>query len=451
MSLLLSRAPSFSAALPHALAAWRQRGGLLVLPRREAATSALLAEAERRGRGDGARGGDAGGAARPRHGRGRPARARRPVADRRPPGLREVLDRGRPDAVWAPRRQRRASSRASSARSASCAAPGHRRGAPLAGRVAHARCPRGDPRRRRGACRIRATRAGGPPTPPRRSRRFPPVTVAGFDDLDPAAWALLRALGAVDRGRGRDAVRPGPAAFEARRGRQARWAAEAGSATAGGAADGAGRASRAACSRTARRWPSRLDLRAWWAPPARAGCCARRSRRCSPRAAAGRRWRDRPGGAAARGAPRRPRAPARRLGHPGRAVHARARAGGAAAARAHPSAAARPSSTPDAPGALEHLLGWLRTPYSGADPAEVDRFEAHARRGGWPAGAAHGPLGRGGVARPATWSPRPARTPGPAGRAAAARRGGPAARRSAHALPSRADLRDRAALATLGG
>ena len=42
---VLTRAPAFSSALPHGTARWRERGGLLVVPRREDAARALVEEA----------------------------------------------------------------------------------------------------------------------------------------------------------------------------------------------------------------------------------------------------------------------------------------------------------------------------------------------------------------------------------------------------------------------
>jgi RecB family exonuclease len=108
---------------------------------------------------------------------------------------------------------------------------------------------------------------------------------------------------------------------------------------------------------------------------------------------------------------------------------------------------------PDAAGALDHLLGWLRTPYSGADPGEVDLFEAHARRGGV---ATRGELmGRweGVAIAPARRLVAAARSGPRAQLAAMVDAGWEALRRAgeADALPARADLRDRAALAALGG
>ena len=108
---------------------------------------------------------------------------------------------------------------------------------------------------------------------------------------------------------------------------------------------------------------------------------------------------------------------------------------------------------PAAPGALDHLLGWLRTPYSGADPAEVDRFEADARRSGV---ATRGPL----LARWEGVAVAPARRlvaaaeRGPRAQLAAmVDAGWEALRRAGDAagLPGRADLRDRAALTALAG
>ena len=106
---------------------------------------------------------------------------------------------------------------------------------------------------------------------------------------------------------------------------------------------------------------------------------------------------------------------------------------------------------PDDPAALHHLLGWLRTPYSGADPGEVDQFEADAR--------AVGLAGRGELM--ARWD---GVAIAPARRLVAASRRGPRAqltamldvggdalRRAGGAEPSRADVRDREALGVLAG
>ena len=144
-----------------------------------------------------------------------------------------------------------------------------------------------------------------------------------------------------------------------------------------------------------------------------AGCCARRSTRPSPRSTAGSRPRE-----VALVVPRlaEVRDDLERLlddwGVPAR-LTSRVRALEAPLALALTHLLRLGELAPDAPGALDHLLGWLRTPYSGADPAQVDLFEAGARRGGI---ATRGELmGRweGAGHRPRA-APRRGRPPGPA-------------------------------------
>ena len=106
----------------------------------------------------------------------------------------------------------------------------------------------------------------------------------------------------------------------------------------------------------------------------------------------------------------------------------------------------------DDPGALDHLLGWLRTPYSGADPRDVDLFEVHARRAQLTRGEL---LGRweGEAIAPARRMVRAAQAGPRAQIAAMLEVGWDALRRcdaDGHA-PRRADLHDRAALAALAG
>lgn len=106
----------------------------------------------------------------------------------------------------------------------------------------------------------------------------------------------------------------------------------------------------------------------------------------------------------------------------------------------------------DDPATLDHLLGWLRSPYSGAAADDVDRFEIDARRGRlargqmlarWE-GEAIGPARR--MVRAATAGPR-------AQLAAMLEVGWDALRRveDPATTPSRADLRDREALGSLSG
>jgi RecB family exonuclease len=451
MSLLLSRTPSFSAALPHALAAWRQRGGLLVLPRREAATSALLAEAGAAGAVIGRE------AITPAALRGRViAAAGLPEPDAASwidvrLGLREVLD----SVDLTPFGE---SAQTPGFLSGIERAIGELRGAGVTAEALHAAAEAPTARClaeiHAGALSVphpsdvgwRAAEAAATLT------AFPPVTVAGFDDLDPAAWALLRALGVVADVEVVMPFDPARVAFEARHCRQIRWGEEA----------------------TVRDLPA--------APPAGPAALARRLFEDGPPLA------EPPelwlvGAAGTRGMLRAaleeglaavadgtelahialvvPRLAELRddlerllddWGIPAeRSTRVRALEAPLLLALTHLLQLGR--LAPDDPGALEHLLGWLRTPYSGADPAEVDRFEVHARRGGV---ARRGEL----MARWDGAAIRPARhlvsaaARGPRAELVALLQHGEEALRraaSAHALPSRADLRDRAALATLGG
>src|SRR5262245_43085170 len=236
---VLTRAPAFSSAIPHALARWRERGGLLVVPRREAAARALLDEA-------------AGGAAL----LGREAvtfaglRARiaaaagvpdpaRPAAIEVRLALREVLD----GADLSPFGD-------------SARAPGFLSAVERA--IGELRAARVPPERAAAAASTPVARAVAAihaaaaqvPLPSDglwemadaagAVGRFPPVVVAGFDDLVPGQWALLNALGRAARVEVVMPFDPARAAFEARRERQARWGRAAAAAELVGAAPAAG-------------------------------------------------------------------------------------------------------------------------------------------------------------------------------------------------------------------
>jgi hypothetical protein len=450
---VLTRAPAFSSALPHATARWRELGGLLVVPRPEHAARALLEQA-------------AGGAAA----LGREAvtfaglRARvadaAGVPDPAPPAaievrlaLREVLD-----------------SAGLSAFGASAGAPGFLSAIERA--VAELRGARVPPGRAEAAAAtpvaaavaaIHAAAAEAVPMPgdglwavadaAGRVARFPPVTVAGFDDLVPAQWALLHALG---RATGVEVVMPfdpARAGHEARGERQARWAREAAAVERAGAPPPGGPAALAA--RLFDDGPPAPGL----APLRLVGAAGTRG---MLRAALDEALAAADGGVplseVALVVPRlaEVRDDLERLlddwGVPAR-LASRVRALEAPLALALTHLLRLGEAAPDAPGALDHLLGWLRTPYGGADPAAVDRFEADARRGGI---ASRGEL----ISR---WE---GEAIAPARRLVAAARAGPRAQLAAMvdagwealrragdagALPGRADLRDRAALVALAG
>ena len=209
---------------------------------------------------------------------------------------------------------------------------------------------------------------------------FPPVTVVGFDDLAPPDWALLRALGDVEVAM---AFTPGRHAHEARADRQAHWAAEAHVVNIAGDAPAAGlealvghlfedrapssdahaariRLVAAAGTRGMHRAAllEVLDLHAAGVPLGRCAIVV-------PRLADARDDLDRL--VADWGVPAR-RVTRRRVTETplGTALLSLLRLGELDRAD---------------PGALDALLGWLRTPYSGADPAQVDTFERDARRG----------------------------------------------------------------------
>ena len=450
---VLTRAPAFSSALPHAAARWRERGGLLVVPRREDAARALLDEA---GGGRAVLGREAVTFAGLR---GRVAAAAG-VPEPAPPAaievrlaLREVLDAADLSAFG------------DSAR-----APGFL--AAIERALAELREARVPPARAAEAATtpvaaaVAAIHAAAAETVPLPSDAlwavadaadgvgsFPPVTVSGFDDLVPGQWALLHALARttpVEVVMPFDAARP---AFEARRDRQARWEREAGAVERAGGAAAAGPPALAA-----RLFEDGPPAAA--APPVRLVAAA--GTRGMLRAALDEALAAIDGGVApsrvALVVPRlaEVRDDLERLlddwGVPAR-LTSRVRALEAPLALALTHLLRLGELAPDAPGALDHLLGWLRTPYSGADPAQVNLFEAGARRGGiatrgelmsrWE-GLAIGPARR--LVAAARLGPR-------AQLAAMVDAGWQALRRAgaADALPARADLRDRGALAALGG
>ncbi len=450
---VLTRAPAFSSALPHAAARWRERGGLLVVPRREDAARALLDEA---GGGRAVLGREAVTFAGLR---GRVAAAAG-VPEPAPPAaievrlaLREVLDAADLSAFGDSARApgflaaiERAlaelrEARVPPARAAEAAAT------PVAAAVAaiHAAAAETVPLPSDALWAV-ADAADGVGS-------FPPVTVSGFDDLVPGQWALLHALARttpVEVVMPFDAARP---AFEARRDRQARWEREAGAVERAGGAAAAGPPALAA-----RLFEDGPPAAA--APPVRLVAAA--GTRGMLRAALDEALAAIDGGVApsqvALVVPRlaEVRDDLERLlddwGVPAR-LTSRVRALEAPLALALTHLLRLGELAPDAPGALDHLLGWLRTPYSGADPAQVDLFEAGARRGGiatrgelmsrWE-GLAIGPARR--LVAAARLGPR-------AQLAAMVDAGWQALRRAgaADALPARADLRDRGALAALGG
>lgn len=448
--MVLTRAPALSAALAHARARWRERGGFLVLPTREAAAQALLAECGE------------GGVALDREAltfaalRGRIAAAAG-IAEPRPPArievrlaLREALDRVDLTAFGA-----------------AAGSPGFLSAVERA--VGELREARVTPERVTGAARgpiataLAAVHAAAWEAVPHASDAlweaaaaarglagFPPVTVAGFDDLVPGQWELLRAVGAVTPVEVVVPFAPGRSAFEARGARVARW--EAGLATA--AVDAPAEGPRALARRLFDAGPpmsETLDLRLVGA----AGTAG------MLRAAL-----DEALDAAAGGVPLSrialvvPRLSELRdeldrlladWGVPARRA-SRMRVLEAPVVLALTHLLELGEREPDDPGALDHLLGWLRTPYSGAEPGEIDLFEAAAR------GARLG--GRGELMR--RWE-GPAIAP--ARRLVAAARQGPRAqiaalldlggealrRAGGGGVPSRADLRDREALAALAG
>ncbi len=287
---ILTWAPAFSTALPLARERWRDQGGLLVVPRREDAARAL---GEAVADGSAALGREAVTFAGLR---GRVALAAG-VREAEPPSavavrlaLRAVLDEADLSAFGA-----------------SAEAPGFLAAVERA--VAELRAARVAPARVEAAAATPVARAvaaihaaawdavpmasdalWAAADAARAVARFPAVTVTGFDDLVPGQWALLHALAQATRVEVVMPFDPDRPAFEARRARQERWAAEAGSTGREGAPAGAAtRASRRGSSTRCRRPPTRRRC-AWWAPPAHAGCCGPRSTRRSPPSTAGRRW-----------------------------------------------------------------------------------------------------------------------------------------------------------------
>lgn len=447
----LTRTPGFSSALPHALARWRERGGLLAVPRRELAARLLLDEAA------------AGAPALGREAvtfaglRGRAAAAAG-IADPEPPApiavrlaLREALatvdlgelgDSARAPGFLAAAERALAELRAARvppARTAAAAATPVARAVAAIHAAATAVPLPGD-----GLWEVADAAAG--------IGAFPAVTVAGFDDLVPAQWALLRALGRVAPVEVVMPFDPARPAHEARRERWARWEAAA------AAAGDAGATPPGPPALAARLFDDGPPLAT--PPPVRLVGAA--GTRGMLRAALDEALAAIDGGIppqeVALVVPRLAdlRDDLERLldewGVPAR-MTSRARALEAPLVLALTHLLRLGELAPEAPGALDHLLGWLRTPYSGADQGEVDLFEAGARRAGL---AARGEL----MAR---WD-GPAIAP--ARRLVAAARQGPRAqlaslvdtgwealRRAvdADALPARADLRDRAALGALAG
>ncbi len=450
---VLTRAPAFSSALPHATARWRERGGMLVVPRREDAARALLGEA-------------AGGATVVGREavtfaglRGRVAAAAG-VPEPEPPAaievrlaLREVVEAADLSAFGASARTpgflsalERAvgelrAARVPPARAAAAAAT------PVAAAVAaiHVAAADAVPLPSDGLWAIADAAAA--------VRWFPPVTVAGFDDLVPAQWALLHALGRTTRVEVVMPFDPARVAHEARRERQARWTRKAAAVERGGAAAAGG--------------PPALAARLFDDGPPPPGPAPLRlvgaaGTRGMLRAALDEALAAADAGMAlsevALVVPRLAelRDDLERLlddwGVPAR-IASRVRALEAPLALALTHLLRLGELASDAPGALDHLLGWLRTPYSGADPEEVDRFEAAARRGGV---ATRGELMRrweGLAIAPARRMVAAARAGPRAQLAAMVDAGWEALRRAGDAdgLPARADLRDRAALAALGG
>jgi RecB family exonuclease len=451
VGLILTRAPAFSAALPHALAGWRERGGLLVVPRREAAAEAMLAEAEALGAVLGRE------AVTPAGLRGRVADALGRPEPERPSridtrlGLREVL--ASVDLTpFGP------SSETPGFLAAIERAIAELRGARVSAEAVRTAAVTPIDR---ALAEIHAA-ALAMPHPADAAWQvadmaadldaFPPVTVAGFDDLDPAAWALLAALGRVSEVDVVVPFDPERPAFEARRERQARWAADAEVRT---LAETPSTGPVALARRLFSDGPpltEQLDLRLVGAAGTR-GMLRAALEEVLRRAGEGI-----PLARIALVVPRLAelRDDLERLLEdweiPAR-VSTRVRALEAPLLLALTHLLHLGRLDGDAPGALDHLLGWLRTPYSGADPDEVDRFEAHARRGGL-AGRRE-LIGRwdGPVIAPARHLVAAAKAGPRSELAALVRHGEEALRRAAgaHDLPSRADRRDRAALAALAG
>jgi RecB family exonuclease len=448
---VLTRVPALSAALAHARGRWRERGGLLVVPTREAAAQALLDEAAELG------------AVLDREAvtfaalRGRVAKAAGIPEPEQPSrielrlALREVLERVDLSAFGE-----------------SAGSPGFLSGIERA--VGELRAARVPPERAESAAAtpvaraVAAVHAAAWDAVPHPSdalwavadaaaglSSFPPVVVAGFDDLVPGQWALLRALGRAARVEVVLPFDPRRRAFEARRGRQEAWARAATTTTADHPAEGPGALAR----RLFEDGPPLgvpPDLRLVGAAGTR-GMLRAALDEVLDAAASGV-----PLGRIALVVPRLADVRddlERLLGDWGVAArHAtRVRVLEAPLALALVHLLRLGEIEGEDPGALDHLLGWLRTPYSGADPAEVDRFEVDARRASL---ARRGEL----IAR---WD---GHAIAPARRLVAAARQGPRAqiaallevgwealRRAARvdAPPTPADLHDRDALSALAG
>ncbi len=450
----LTWAPAFSSALPLARERWRERGGLLVVPRRDAATDALRAETEGGGVVVGREAVTFAGL------RARVAEAAG-IAEPEPPSpvevrlaLREALDGVDLTAFGESARGPgflSAMERAVGELRAAAVTPDRVAAAaatPVAAAVAAVHAATWDAVPFPSDALWEAARAAAA------VRRFPPVTVSGFDDLVPGQWALLHALAAAAPVEVVMPFDPSRPAFEARRARGARWEREAGAVARGGAAAAAGPPALAA----------RLFDEAAPAPGAAAplrlvGAAGTRG---MLRAALDEALAAVDGGVPAAEValvvPRlaEVRDDLQRLlddwGVPARMTGSvRVLEAPLALALTHLLHLGEPAA--DAPGLLDHLLGWLRTPYSGADASEVDLFEATARRGGI---ARRGELmGRwdGEAVAPARRMVAAARQGARAQLAAMVDAGWRALRRAGRAddEPSRADLRDRAALAALAG
>jgi RecB family exonuclease len=448
---VLTRVPAISAALAHGRGRWRERGGLLVVPTREAAAQALADEAGELGAVLGREAVTfAGLRGRVAAAAGIPEPAQAPRIERRL-ALREVLEAADLSAFGA-----------------SARTPGFLGGIERAlGELRAARVP---PDRvaaaattpvARAVAAVHAAAWGVVPDPSDALwtvadaaaglAAFPPVVVAGFDDLVPGQWALLRALGRRAPVEVVLPFDPGRRAYEARIERQELWGRAVPATSLDAPAEGPVELARAL-------FDDRTPLGR--APDLRLVAAA--GTRGMLRAAV-----DEALAAADAGVPLSrialvvPRLAEVRddllrlladWGVPAR--HAtRMRVLEAPLVLALTHLLRLGEAETDDPTALDHLLGWLRSPYSGADQDEVDLFEVHARRGGL---ARRGEL----LAR---WD---GAAIAPARRLVAAARRGPRAqiaallelgwealRRAAseHGIPSDADLHDRDALAALGG
>lgn len=449
MSLRLTLAPSFSVARPLALASWGARGGLLVVPRRSAVTEALLAESaagvliDREAvtfAGLRSRVLDAAAASEPEV----PTRLGIRLA------LREVLDTldltafgdsaGAPGFLTGVERaigELRVARIPPARLAAAAVTPVGRAVADIHAAAWDAVVHPAD------AVWTAAEAAAG-------LGYFPPVTVGGFDDLVPGQWALLRALGEISE---IEVVMPfaaGRPAFEARHARQERWAE-------GAIVEVVKGVPPVGPALLARRLFEEEGF-ARIPPPAMIGAAGTRGMlRSALEAALGAVESGTPLSRVAVVVPRLSEVRedlGRLLGDwsvPFRAS-SRVRVLEAPLALALTHLLRLGELKPGESGALDHLLGWLRTPYSAADSAEVDRFEAAARRGGI--------ASRGGLM--ARWHVNAIE---PARRLVATAARGPRAqlgamvdlgwealrRASAGRPPSAADLRDRAALTALAG